>query len=349
MKALVLLTILISFNLAFAQPFAVNAYDGDSSKYPRQVKTVFVDLDSKTILSEIIIGQEGQIINKRPISIGRDSDTLLATVVMEGCYCDNSVVGKNRVKVSIFNPTSRQLVLSYADSDLFIDTFEQLPDHKAFISAETLVQPRHEMIGDYNLDDDNHFLLQNARPQGFSYDVYSGPGHFEYLRPIALNHDLYAYINGNARCLVKTNTDRTRIIDTLLVHDKVIVIDSTMMSKFPDRSHVFAIIADTLLYDFNQNWEMHTTFSVREYGQNWIQSCLLVYNLNNFALLDSISLPDYPRGDYIDGDFNAADVIGPYIVYYFFGRDGIEKFAPAMLFIFDTRTNEASWLRVGCR
>jgi len=37
------------------------------------------------------------------------------------------------------------------------------------------------------------------------------------------------------------------------------------------------------------------------------------------------------------------------IYYYYFWQDGYEGFDPAYLLIFDTRTNEASWLRVGWR
>jgi hypothetical protein len=348
-KTVLIIVIIAICRIAFAQQFAVNAYDGDSSQYPRQVKTIFVDLNSKAVISEIIIGQEGQIIDKKPLSIGRNSDTLLITVVMEGCYCDNSVAGNSRAKVSIFNPGDRRLILSYADSNLFIDTFEQLPDHMVFIHAETQEHPRRLMIGDFRLGPDNHFILRNERPEGFSYDVYPGPIRFEYLRPVALGYNLYSYIQGDARYIVRTNAARTLIRDTLLLHGEIIVIDSTRMTRVPDRGHIFAVVDDTLLYDFNQNWEAHTKTMIKEYGQDWIQSCLLIYDVRNFALLDSISIPDYPRGDYVDGAFDAADKIGPFIVYYFFGREGLTQFAPAMLFIFDTRTNEATWLRVGWR
>jgi hypothetical protein len=65
--------------------------------------------------------------------------------------------------------------------------------------------------------------------------------------------------------------------------------------------------------------------------------------------MDSIPIPDYPEGDFISGSYGPAELVGPYIVYYFGESNDLGQLYPAMLFIFDTRTNEATWLRVGWR
>jgi hypothetical protein len=103
------------------------------------------------------------------------------------------------------------------------------------------------------------------------------------------------------------------------------------------------------LYVFHQNYEYYGKFLQKTRNDNWIQSHLLIYDIDDFSLIDSLSIPDYPAGDYIIADFDVADVIGNYIVYYYAQPGGIEDYTPAMLFIFDTRTNEAAWLRVGWR
>jgi hypothetical protein len=55
------------------------------------------------------------------------------------------------------------------------------------------------------------------------------------------------------------------------------------------------------------------------------------------------------EGGYIINEIGECDNIGPYMVYYYFAQEDYRYFSPAMLFIFDTRTNEATWLRVGWR
>jgi hypothetical protein len=109
-------------------------------------------------------------------------------------------------------------------------------------------------------------------------------------------------------------------------------------------------VKNNLLYIFNLNYEIRFKNKiVKGYGQDWIESNVRVINLENFSLIDSIQVPDYPEGDYISGSSGVADVVGNYIVYYFGSSNDMEIFAPAMLFIFDTRTNQAAWLRVGWR
>jgi|WetSurMetagenome_2_1015567.scaffolds.fasta_scaffold48937_3 hypothetical protein len=336
MKAIaqILFTILLFYSPSISQVYVVNAYKGGT--LPSPVMTVFVDLETKKILNEIVTGDEGVTINKKALPVLRGSDTLLITAAMEGCFCDNSIVGKNRAKISVFNPRTERLVYSNADSNLFVDWFEPLPEGKVYINAETLKEPRQSINGDYILGPNYEFELINQRPVTYNYGLYDSLAPFSYLIPALPSHDIYLGHYSEIYALVKTNSDRSVIIDTLILNNE------------PYRSHIFAF-RDTLIYDFNLNWEIHAKFESKEFDENRINSHLDLYRLSDFSLIDSLPVADYPKGDYPDGDFDVADVVGPYIVHYFFGRDGVERYAPAMLFIFDTRTNEATWLRVGWR
>ena len=319
---------------SYSQQYVINAYDGDS--IPKPVKTVFVDLDTKTIVSEIVIADEGQLLNKKALPISWNDDTLLISAVVAGCYCDNSVVGIPRTKIAVINPLSREMVLSLSDSNLFLDNLERLPNHRVFIAGEIFSHPRRSVRGDYTLWPAFNLMLRNPRPEDYAHDLYPGLGSFPQLRGLASHWNFYRGNHGTAWFVVKTNDNRDTIVDSLVLNNT------------PYRSHIMAVI-DSLLYDFNLNWEMHTEYTQKDYGQDWIDSHVRTYRLSGFAPLDSISVADYPPGDYPDGTFDVADVVGPYIVYYFFGREGLNRYAPAMLFIFDTRTNEATWLRVGWR
>lgn len=345
----IIAAMVVSISLApnvLSQQYVLNAYDGD--EVPSPIKTVFVDLDAKAVLDEIITGQEGQILNKKALSVGRDSDTFLISAAMEGCYCDNSIVGKNRVKISILSAATRQLVYSYADSDLFIDTFEKMPNHRIYIHAESHSEPRRSLNGDYNLGAGFSFVLRNQRPLDYSYGLFDGVERFEYLKPLAPEMDIYRGNFGGESYVIKTSNNRRRIINILLLNSINIVIDTVLSDSISDRSHILAV-TDTLLYDFNLNWEFYSKSLNKSFDENRIASHVRIYNVADFALIDSFAVADYPRGDYPDQSFDVADVVGPYIVYYFFGREGLTRYAPAMLFIFDTRTNEATWLRVGWR
>jgi hypothetical protein len=331
---------------SFAQQYVINTYDGDTTPMP--VKTAFVDLDTKAVLSEIAFNQEGWILNKKALSIAGDSDTRLVSAVMAGCYCDNSIAGKPYLKIGVFDPSSRNLIFSYADSNISIHTFEGIPDRRVYLEGEIGREPRHTINGDYTLGRDFSLVLRNRRPDNYSYDLYPGLGPFINLQPIASATNIYRANHNYESFVVKTNPERSMIADTLKLISNGILIDSVLSDSISDRSHILAVI-DTLVYDFNLNYEFYgeTITKTRDLGR--IDSHVRLYRLSDFTPLDSIPVADYPPGDYPDGTFDVADVVGPYIVYYFFGREGLTRYAPAMLFIFDTRTNEATWLRVGWR
>ena len=331
--SLILATLFLS-SIAYSQQYVINAYVGES--IPKAIATIFVNLDSKQIVNEIITGDLGQIINTKALPILRDSDTLIIAATMEGCYCDNSIVGKNMAKISIFDPRTNAIIYSYADSNLFIDAMEKQPGALIYLSAETLSEPVQSLNGDYLLDSRFKFLPHLQREENYSYGLYDSLGPFGYLKPVNIESGLYRGSYLSRYYIIKTRIDRGRIIDTLYLNNT------------PYRTHLIAL-KDSIIYDFNLNWEIHTEYSQKDYGENWINSHVKLFNLSNFGLINTIPLVDYSPGNYPDGVFDKADVVGPYIVYYFFGREGLMKYAPAMLFIFDTRTNEATWLRVGWR
>ncbi len=177
-------------------------------------------------------------------------------------------------------------------------------------------------------------FIENA-PVGYtpqaldSLDVFTFPRH--------IHGDIYYDSYRDYYYILKTDPAGIMLIDTL----RSLSIKSS--------NHLFAV-KDSLLFIFNLNYEIHFKNNViKGYGDNWIESNLRIYDIADFSLVDSVSIPDYEEGNYISGTSGVADVVGDYIAYYFGKSNDMEIFAPAMLFIFDTRTNEATWLRVGWR
>jgi hypothetical protein len=335
LKMIVLLWLIVS--IAQAQDYALNTYDGASSEGLRNVKTIFVNLETRSVISSIVIGQQGQIMNKTPLRIGFGTDRYLINAVMEGCFCQNSMAGdEDRVRITIIGEDNSVIEASYTEQGLGIIYFTQGPDASVYIYAEsTEGQPRH-MNGDFTLNSEFELSLRTQRPSDYNPLFSPGTGDFPVIQRMSAAYNLYkSWISGR-RFILKLN------------HDTGGIIDSLELQNNPVRTHVLAVL-DSLLYVFHQNYEFYGKTIQKGPDDDRIDSHLLIYNAFDFSLLDSISIPDYPPGDYIGGEFGSADVVGPYIVYYYFEGEGIDRFAPAMLLIFDTRTNEATWLRVGWR
>jgi len=103
---------------------------------------------------------------------------------------------------------------------------------------------------------------------------------------------------------------------------------------------------DSLIYYATLKFKLLSTDP--EYSSNdSIRNEIIRLNANSFVVVDSLSLE--PGIAYFANEIGAADFVGDLLVYYFSKGDGYKRFDPAYMLIFDTRTNEATWLRVGWR
>lgn len=80
---------------------------------------------------------------------------------------------------------------------------------------------------------------------------------------------------------------------------------------------------------------------------DYIHNVVNLLSPADYSVINSISIN--PGGIYFSNEAGTAQYIDGLLVYYYSGWDDYRRFDPAYLFIFDTRTNEASWLRVGWR
>lgn len=320
----------------YSQEYTVNVYDGDYEGFPKPIKTMFVDLEAKTLIGSITIADTGYLINKKPLEVRRGQSLYYISVVLQGCICKNGTVGQRITKIVVIDPETKQVVFDHDDSNLNLITIKQLDNYYVFVSGEINDPLRHKINGKYELGRSFELRLRTSFPPDSIPYLYRNLNSFRFYEPIVESLSLYSSTLADRRFIIKTDAQRNSLLDSLEIVNE------------PHRSIVFAA-KDSLLYIFHQNYEYYGKFTQKTRQDDWIQSHLLIYNIADFSLIDSVAITDYPEGDYIIADFDVADIVGNYIVYYYAQSGGLEDYTPAMLFIFDTRTNEATWLRVGWR
>jgi len=101
-----------------------------------------------------------------------------------------------------------------------------------------------------------------------------------------------------------------------------------------------------MLYIFLTPFKMLSYAPINE-SPNYIGPEIIVMNTANFDIEERASFE--MGAAYASQECGTAESIGSYLYYYYFRQDGYGSFDPAWLLIFDTRTNETTWLRVGWR
>ena len=340
----ILLFVLV--NGSFAQNYYVNTYGDSNDENLRPILIKAINLTSRQITDSVIVANYGYIWLKNPAQITSNGIQVLVTVVENGSYAKNSYMGPNSVIYSVVQ-AGRDMTIVRRDSinDAIIDCFDQFPGEQTFrLGLARHVDTSYTMIlptGNYGLNDNFDLLRQSI----FSPEIYPGRlsniGEFKYPTRINPQNPRNLYY-----CLKNYQYWLAHIINNQ------IVVDSLQLETDLPASAVFAYhpIRDKI-YVFHLNYEQHGKFreNDKNYGQNWIAPEVSIYDPNTFQLLESHQIADFDSSNYPLRERGVADVVGNYIVYYFFQDEWLGKFYPAMLFIFDTRTNQATWLRVGWR
>lgn len=329
--------------LASGQPYFLNSYGDISDSGFRNVCLKAIDLENTLIRNNLILFNRGYIWRKTPYEFKIQNNPILLTLAESGEFAKNSDMNQNYVFYSISRFSNNSFSSMYVDSlaDATIDLFQQFPIENGFrlrmkssVDTTTILP-----AGLYRVNNSMHFSFIesiNSLKQPGQLDSING---HDYLLELfnSGNRNLYYSFEGGHLTICRVNNPRTRIEDSLAIYDK-----GRIFAYHPGQDKI---------YRFNLNYEIHGKFPQYEknYDDDRITPEVLIYDPVSFELLESHEIADYPPGNYPGPESGPADVAGDYIVYYFFEDDWMGKFAPAMLFIFDTRTNEASWLRVGWR
>ena len=346
-----LIAAIIFFFPAFSsgQNYFVNTYENPSDSGLSNICIKSIDLESHSINSSLILSNRGVLKLKKPISITLNNHLYLITFSESGSGPAKNVIYEQQSKVhySIYRVDDNDLLLVRSDSVVgaMIDELYQGPGEQGFrlglrrFPDTTWIFP----FGLYNINNNFIFRLQRRLEWDDEPGRIRGIGSFEslYKVPHDTNYRLYFTIQNSQWWLVKLDEDWTGVSDSLQLRPSGGA--ATLFAFHPLRNK---------FYSLHVNFEFHTgeVDSVYKRRQDYyINPDVWIIDPATLEITEQHPIADYPEGEYPRKENGLADVVGDFIVYYFFKEDEFYRYDPAMLFIFDTRTNEATWLRVGWR
>lgn len=343
--ACLICSLLLFPRLALSENFILHSYEEGESSYAISAK--LIDLASATIISSLDLPLDGTIINKEPIQIlSNDSPMYI-------CFTVDGWMGKNAgffdssevVRYCIYTVGQNSLRILHSDSLKYV-RFEYLYQYigeqgfrLAIASATSdnyLFRPGRYSINDrFNIE-----LISPIDENDLPPRYIDQTGNFKHLdrMPHSDKYHLYHTFHNSQYWLLKLNGQNDNIVDSLLLRTSGG--QATTYAYSPSRDRFYCL---------HTNYEIHGELVEKNRNDFYIEPEVLIYDPNNLHLLQRYAIQDYPDGNFPGKENGVADVITDYLVYYFFEDDNWKIYAPAMLFIFDTRTNEASWLRVGWR
>ncbi len=100
------------------------------------------------------------------------------------------------------------------------------------------------------------------------------------------------------------------------------------------------------IYSFVTTYKLLSSYPLSQ-SPEYVYPEIIIIDPDDFSI--EMRIPLDIGEAYAAQETGTAESVGPYLYYYYFQQDGYGQFDPAYLLIFDTRTIEATWLRVGWR
>jgi hypothetical protein len=305
-----------------------------------QIRVTALHLNSRDQVWTTVVDLPGELESKKPIKLTSGQHDLWFVSTHYGLPSKNSpTLGIVSTHYAVLD-NEGSILRTGEIADIFLRSFKPYrPDSVRIDFIEGSGPDSRQFKGTLSLNRQRTPIIANTR--GYSIPPRDLPpiAGFDYYQPISMANNTHFW---------SVQPEGTYILDVNLA-DSVLA-DSLNIESDVSYFYLFGLSHDdSLVYVFYMNYN-------RLVGPEWMQklnidsSYVKIFDALSFALLDSIPIP-YPPLDsgYVGGTTGVCDPIGPYLVYFDMSSDGMEYFSPAMLFIFDTRTNEASWLRVGWR
>jgi hypothetical protein len=296
------------------------------------------DLDRKQIVTSIRVPLRGEIDPKTPLLLKRDNHKYMVILTVNG------VIGKNTNLLG--NWVTYYLVYDIMGNQLGVDSllgmhlfdFSTSSGESIKLTCVDRTRRGEPVLKAYMTMDSNAKITLTFNGEE---DDIIGPtiGRFKhYQRLFSNNNRFFSHLDREGLYLLSLNTGNNALLDSMKIDDSF------------KRSYLFGLSEnDSNIYLFQLNYnELGGPSSLNKSEMD--SSYLKILNAQTFDLMDSVHIHNPPLElGYTFGEIGTCDKVGPYLVYYFFKGEDYRYYSPAMLFIFDTRTNQASWLRVGWR
>jgi hypothetical protein len=298
-----------------------------------------IDLETKNVLYSTSVSMPGQIMIKKPAPFTMRGDTIFFISAIDGTPAKNSEVGNQIVtNYALLNNRGDILRIGQLPNLYIYDLLYSLDDSSLIRYKLFSDRAERKMRGILKIDR-NRNLNIDPRDNGYGVSIPDSIDIFTGIQRIDNNNDQFFWcLNDGAIYILSLDIYREVLIDSLNIDESL------------SYSHLFALSSiDSTIYAFSINYNiMGGPESLQKTSIS--PSYLNKYRMSDFSLLDSIQIVNTsPDSGYIMSEYGSADKMEPYLVYFFFNGEDYRYFSPAMLFIFDTRTNEATWLRVGWR
>jgi len=324
-----------------AQYYYCNAYSPDDNEGLYNNVLYKVDIEAKTIVDSLNLEIKGEFVGKMPLILrSANEGVILISLLTSG------LSGKN-------SPALDHLSTFYALVNIApfsLASVDSLP-HKQVTSYRAIFDDSLELGWiDYDTFQGGSFqskyFCNRANRQLIEIERFNDQGNVVedsyigvYKNPVSIGgtdqskfyYDMY--VDSDVNLFAADNADN--------------VIWETHAGDILQSSLIFGYSSDNnSLYLFTLRFKLLSFYPPIE-SPDSIRNKVDVFDGSTF---ESIAVFDLDIRDiYLANEMGIMDSINGYLVYYFAKGDGYGQFDPAYLLIFDTRTNEASWLRVGWR
>jgi hypothetical protein len=312
-----------------------------TSNWGTPVALVKVNLDTKSIESQLEIPIRGELAFRTPVPIVRNNHIYYVVATNDGDAAKNATsLPFPLLRYSVVDDNMHSVAQGQLDGISLLGLFQYplnpqtaIRIYKRLDDSSTTYRGRPILGSRRNFDVDNLVREQNIDEDS---PVIGG---FQYFNRIDPTNDRFYW-----------NTKNQGVYLLVIDYQNRILLDSLQIINNRSYANLFEFSQrDSIIYAFFINYNSLGGPEDSQ-KQSIDPSFLITYRSTSLTRLDSIPLP-YPALDYgyVQPEIGNCDQVGPYFIYYFFLQETYKYFSPAMLFIFDTRTNEATWLRVGWR
>jgi hypothetical protein len=334
--------ILSIYSDSFGQYYYLNTYENPHGSNPESISvdyyTKSINLDSALVEDSVKLLDDGYFAFKKPITLDLNNHQILVSFVQKDPNVLYAIIRSNNGMLSIIRQDS------IARATVFYRQYHGENGFRLGLwrNGDTTSILR---SGLYGLNNSYNFRFSRFINIWDNPGLIHNIGTYEELTKVPFDsaYNLYYTIQDSQWWLVKLNSELNAVVDSIPLMPSGGA--ATLFGFNPLRNKFYCL---------HTNYEMHTNTASGDSAYKrredyYINPDVWIIDPVTLDILEQYPITDYPNGNYPGQENGLADVVGDYIVYYFFIPDDRNRFDPAMLFIFDTRTNEATWLRVGWR